>query len=106
MELIEAMTPDEVEKMKKIYSGAKANINAAVKELQSLAFEYENLLIVRRFEQAEVIMAKYSLMSIAVGAWREVRELTKEFETPFEAMAQGIIELEDKYQNAAEVDRG
>lgn len=101
------MTPEEAERMKKVFQAARATINKTVDDLKSIAFTFDQYAIAGRYDEAEALMGKIATMSVAMNAWNIVKNRLDDFSDPYEAMSEGLVELMDfhiKSENKKEAD--
>ncbi len=94
----ETFSPEEIADMEKAFNDARAQVNRKLQELSSIPFKFLTAFDLKKFQEAERLMAEMSTASVALIAWSEIRPHLAEFNTPFEAMMAGIMMTEKKFR--------
>lgn len=94
----ETFSLEEVADLEKAFNDSRAQVNRKLQELSAIPFRFLTAFDLKKFDEAENLMAEMSTASIALLAWKEICPNLKEFETPFEAMMAGIMLVEKKFR--------
>jgi hypothetical protein len=90
------VTPEEAKRMELVFQHAKKNINDGIEELRKLVFNYDQFVLLKKYDEAEVLMAQVATASVAIHSWREVMNSLDEYETPYEAIVIGASLVMEK----------
>ena len=93
------MTPDEVNQMQEGAAWSRAVINKAFETLKSIAFKYDQMIMMKKYEEAHPLMEKLAAAGIALEAFDRSKDMLCDHESIYSALILTINGLDPDGQS-------